>query len=96
MARKKRRRQTDEDIPEGLKEMVVTAEDDEKRTVTVYAISPGKGRIKLNEWQTASLADGLSKIVQEWSNEKIISATVKCIAEGINEALSGAQTGDQR
>jgi hypothetical protein len=66
MARKKRRQQTDKDIPEGLKEMVVTEEDDEKRTVTVYVI-PGKSRIELNEWQTASLADGLSKIVQKWS-----------------------------
>jgi hypothetical protein len=46
--------------------MVFTEEDDEKRTVIVSA-SPGKGRVKLNEWQTAALANELSKIAQKWS-----------------------------
>jgi hypothetical protein len=80
-------------FPEGLKQAVVTEQDDEKRTVTVSVFPPGKGRIKLNEWQTAVLADSLSKIVQKWSSEKIIGAIVKCIAKGINEDLSDVQTG---
>jgi hypothetical protein len=64
--RKKRRRQTDEDIPEGLKEMVVIAEAKEGRMITVF-VNPGEGEIELNERQTAFLADELSKIVQEWN-----------------------------
>jgi hypothetical protein len=49
-----------------LENAVVTEQDDKKRTVIVSVFPPGKGRIKLNEWQTAVLADSLSKIVQEW------------------------------
>jgi hypothetical protein len=95
MAREKRRRQTDENIPEGLKQAIFYTQDDKKRTVRISAL-PRKSWIELNERQTAGLADELSKISQKWSNEKIVSATVKCIAEDINEVLSEVQTGGQK
>jgi hypothetical protein len=91
---RKRRRQINKAIPQGLKHAVFITEDDKKRTASVSAL-PGKGRIKLNEWQTAVLADSLSKIVQKWSREKIVGAIVQCIAKGINEDLSEVQTGGQ-
>jgi hypothetical protein len=53
-------------MPEELKHAVFIEQDDKERTVIVSAL-PGKGRIKLNEFQTVCLADGLSKIVQKWS-----------------------------
>jgi hypothetical protein len=90
-----RRRQINKDIPQGLKEAVFITEDDKKRTVSVSAL-PGKSWIKLNERQAAFLADSLSKIVRKWSEEKITGAIVKCLAKGINEALSEARTGGQK
>jgi hypothetical protein len=63
---RKRRRQITKAIPQGLKQAVFITEDDKKHAVSVSAL-PGKGRIKLDEWQTAVLADSLSKIVQKWS-----------------------------
>jgi hypothetical protein len=57
---------------------------------------PRKAWIELNEFQTACLADGLSKIVQKWSGEKIGGAIVNCLAKGLNEALSEVQTGGQK
>ena len=51
---------------EEISSSVVTVEDHEKRTVTISLLSESE-KLELTEWQANVLADGLTKICQDWS-----------------------------